>query len=61
MSGRTVQEVSLRVCKEDPPGPLSVLIFSGARCAGTARRSVPHKDFSELYEKMSGKGASASE
>ena len=25
------------------------------------RRPVPHKDFSDLYEKMSGKAASASE
>ena len=37
-------------------------------CARTSRSnsdetasSVPHSDFSDLYEKMSGKGASASE
>ena len=28
---------------------------------GVARSPVPHKDFSDLYEKLSGKAASASE
>ena len=31
------------------------------RCAQSTSTPVPHKAFSDLYEKMSGKGASASE
>jgi hypothetical protein len=30
-------------------------------CAAPAQQPVPHKDYSDLYEKMSGKGESAGE